>query len=310
MNERLSRLPISRENDPIRTRDSGPDEEKGIICTSNTQSHPERCTYENKLFFPSYTNFDSLIPAVRRAGKKKDRLDCETLTSIQLLTYLAECITVYSKDMVRPVFVLTAHSDRLKQMFKGKGMKEFSNGCVLKIVGTLVTCISAGRVTKAKATRAVRPDTFRFSMPESLPTNCTLYIVRHGQAVPDRIKETSSILRIDGLLKIRSTPSIVADALLTQCGITDATDAGSFIVDNINEERNPLKQKTDFIFMASDLHRSQQTTMVIYTKLRDKEVLTGHKDLDTLTNELEALRNVRCTGKTLCDYGCKSIRTS
>jgi hypothetical protein len=37
-------------------------------------------------------------------------------------------------------------------------------------------------------------------------------------------------------------------------------------------------------------------------------VLTGHNDLDQLTNELEALRNVRCTGKAFCDYGCNSIR--
>jgi phosphohistidine phosphatase SixA len=294
----------SRENDAFRT------ESPSAVCTSDNNSD-SACTYNKVgLFFPPIAEFAPDFSKKRFSPG----IDCGSLSSEQYLNYIASFVTTMAKNQPT-IFVLTTHSNRLnkifpdttpsnrlKQVFLGANKREFSNGCVLKITGHTVSCISKGRVTPAKKKKAVTPDNFRFAMPTPIPDGCTLYIVRHGQGVHNRISDTS-YTKFDSNVKKTLMVGLVKDAPLTKCGITDAISAANWITGDMPDPKDGGPPKV--VFMASMLHRSQQTTMEIYNTLQKNQACTVVTALKNIYEKISKERETRCeSNKKICDHLC------
>ena len=281
---------ISLENRAARFVSDTTQVDPTVTCTSNVQSSEALCTYDNKLYFPPVSEIKAL-----HTDKRNVRTPCNSLSSAAFLRYIVQMVTDLSNTIQTKnprVFVLTSHTNRLQQLFQTR--LSFANGCVLKMAANRVTCVHEGRVTKK---RSVRAD-FTHDLVDGLPANCTVYLVRHGEGVHNRIKTQSrlKILGIESAIRKRLHADIVIDSGLTKTGIRDAETAGEHIANDVQ-----TKDKTDFVFMASFLQRAQQTTMTIYRQLARSFQIPASRGLEDIAATLDEISHTRCAGhESLC----------
>jgi broad specificity phosphatase PhoE len=107
-----------------------------------------------------------------------------------------------------------------------------------------------------------------------------------------------------GGLRKRLNNNIVVDAPLTKCGLADAARASTAIGSDIRDKKH---ESSNVAFMASSLHRSQQTTMVIYKGLVGENRCKVQNNLEDIYQTLREVRETRC-GKDnpFCNFVCPS----